>query len=113
MSRAPELTGEEATQGDPYALVVKVLATSLGSKVFAAQARSKVGASGSPLATFAIDAVNGTGGDTGNIVVTASLTGTQTRSLPGVVECDLQYTDSGATVTLLRWKLRVFGDVTR
>jgi hypothetical protein len=118
MARAPELTGETITAGDPYELVIWIDDMTVSGKTFAAQGRVKEGASGDPAVTFTVVAVDGTGGEAGNVNVTLSLTGTQTRSLltslpAGLLHCDLEYRVSSIPRTLLRWSIQVFKDVTR
>lgn len=112
MALPPSLANESAYAGDPYDLRVIVENTTLGTKTFTAQARSRPEAP-SPAAEFQINAYDGTGADAGDLIIDLSLSGLVTAALPQEVFCDLEQKEAGSPLTLLRWKVAVQKDVTR
>lgn len=123
MASAVEIPAEHEDAGDGYAIVHVAEGRAFDAdEVWAAQARRDPSDSVA-LATFTVTSRAGTvddpdtGGDldeTGNTIVVASLTGTQTRALRGLSYCDLQVTPDGSDpITFIKWQLVVDQDVTR
>lgn len=125
MTTAASIPTERCTGGDGYTIVhIAEDHTYDADETWAAQARLRKEADEAE--DFDVTARAGTLADdttgldeTGNTVVIASLTGTQTRTFIGnAVFCDLElrpdgYPTSADPATFLEWRLSVTRDVTR